>query len=113
VNGSAPDGVRKRPSQASDSDSITNPDESKPSVNIDPNQTSEPPLPSPKAFFPHFINYTDHFIRFLEEVSTKRWGSSNSGQDVVGSPDLEDRKAVLNTLLELYLTPTVTNPDGL
>lgn len=106
VNGTASNGVRKRPSQSSETESIVRPEESKPTENGDTELASTTSLPSPRAFFPHFINYADHFIHFLEEVTSRRWKGALSDTD--NSAVLEDKKAIWNTLLELYLTPSAS-----
>jgi hypothetical protein len=102
VNGVARNGIQKRPSQASETGSIAHVDESKGFETEDVHEHAESSLPSPRSFFPHFIDYADNFIHFLEEVATRRWGASASNQD---AQDLDDKAAIWNTLLELYLTP--------
>lgn len=75
--------------------------------------------PSPRLFFPHFIDHKDRFMQFLETVALKRWGQSlDSNLDVevendpFSDPQLEkrDQTSVWNTLLELYLPPPSVSP---
>lgn len=105
VNGTSSDKFNRRPAQASETESVTQPDESKVSDANESEVTCRPSLPSPKVFFPHFINYTDHFIHFLEEVISKHWSTPDQYS---AASDADDRKAVWNTLLELYLTPLLS-----
>lgn len=76
--------------------------------------------PSPRLYFPHFIDHKRQFILFLESVALKRWEQSldSSPQpptdvDPSADSDLEkrDQTAVWNTLLELYLSPP-DDPDA-
>jgi hypothetical protein len=86
---------------------------------------SKPPAPkqSPRIYFVHFIDHPEHFVRFLEAVAFSRWGQridlaagalelkkvvQPDTTDPIASADAEadkqDRAAVWNTLIELYLT---------
>ncbi|KAG8779740.1 hypothetical protein FRC20_003526, partial [Serendipita sp. 405] len=85
--------------------------------------------PSPRAYFVHFVDHPEYFIRFLEEVALSRWGqkvdlkTGTSEKKVADAPDAEqlpftdaeadkqDRSAVWNTLIELYLTLSNKPPD--
>ncbi|KZS98027.1 hypothetical protein SISNIDRAFT_472828 [Sistotremastrum niveocremeum HHB9708] len=71
------------------------------------NRTSVP-LPSPRVYFSHFVDHPDHFVNFLESVAGTRWGQTleSTGEQLLDqdTSELEDQKAVWNTLLELYLT---------
>jgi hypothetical protein len=71
--------------------------------------------PSPKQYFPHYIDHAEHFLVFLEAVAVNRWGQKVEGNQkpvVPSSPDVGqdvesdkvDQTAVWNTLLELYLS---------
>lgn len=69
--------------------------------------------PSPRLYFAHFVDHPQHFVRFLETVSRKRWGQTveNTSEPltVEADPDADaqaearDQAAVWNTLFELYL----------
>jgi hypothetical protein len=78
-----------------------------------------PPIkrPSPRLYFAHFVDHTEHFVRFLEAVAHRRWGQNIdavAGASVpTGHPDPVDedkseQTAVWNTLLELYLSLSVS-----
>jgi len=80
-------------------------------------QAAPPKLPSPRLFFAHFVDHTAHFIRFLEEVASRRWGQSLEGSSA-SAPILEastdeknEQAAVWNTLLELYLSTLSAHTD--
>jgi vacuolar protein sorting-associated protein 11 len=84
---------------------------------------SPPPanLPSPRLYFPHFVDHLWHFTVFLEIVARKRWGQSIDGPvpDFTPLPvadeqaEKNDQVAVWNTLLELYLTlPVPSSKDA-
>jgi len=82
--------------------------------------------PSPRAYFVHFVDHPEHFVRFLEAVALARWGQkievsppaggvrkAGAATTVVANSDMlpgdtemdkADRTAVWNTLIELYLT---------
>ncbi len=70
--------------------------------------------PSPRLYFAHFVDHTEHFVRFLETVARKRWGQAleNASEPlpVEGDPNADeqaekrDQVAVWNTLFELYLS---------
>ncbi len=81
--------------------------------------------PSSRPFFPHFIDHSPQFSRFLEAVAADRWGHAvdtaprrqNShlhsppleiaptlGEE---TPDQKDQRAIWNTLFELYLADAV------
>lgn len=78
--------------------------------------------PSPRVYFVHFVDHPEHFVQFLEAIAVARWGQKvdvksgasqmkNFPQASVNQvsstdPDVEkqDRAAVWNTLIELYLT---------
>ncbi|CAL1708669.1 unnamed protein product [Somion occarium] len=70
--------------------------------------------PSPRIYFPHFIDHKEKFMQFLESVALKRWGQrlDETGVPVVVESDpfvdaqaeKADQIAVWNTLLELYLS---------
>lgn len=70
--------------------------------------------PSPRLYFAHFVDHTDHFVRFLETVARKRWGhavgNTSSPYPVESDPSADeeaekrDQVAVWNTLFELYLS---------
>nr|XP_019013036.1 vacuolar membrane protein [Kwoniella pini CBS 10737]OCF51817.1 vacuolar membrane protein [Kwoniella pini CBS 10737] len=79
--------------------------------------------PSPRQYFPHFVDHRDLFITFLESVAMALWNQSltspratinaitpSKRRDVDSAPpeDAEgiDQRAVWNTLLELYLAST-------
>ncbi|KIM33614.1 hypothetical protein M408DRAFT_310067 [Serendipita vermifera MAFF 305830] len=83
----------------------------------------EPRKPSPRAYFVHFVDHPEHFVRFLEAVASARWGqkvdatSATAGKKGItvsaanadllpadAELDKADRMAVWNTLIELYLT---------
>ena len=78
-------------------------------------QSSIVKRPSPRLFFPHFIDHKDRFMQFLETIALKRWGQSlddpgaepTAEHDPFADPEAEkrDQVAVWNTLLELYLPP--------
>ncbi|OJT02264.1 Vacuolar protein sorting-associated protein 11 -like protein [Trametes pubescens] len=69
--------------------------------------------PSPRLYFAHFVDHPQHFVRFLETVSRKRWGQTveniSEPLAVEADPDADvqaearDQAAVWNTLFELYL----------
>lgn len=69
--------------------------------------------PSPRLYFAHFVDHPEHFVRFLETVSRKRWGQTveNTSEPlaVEADPDADmqaearDQATVWNTLFELYL----------
>ncbi|KAI0075983.1 hypothetical protein K474DRAFT_1663639 [Panus rudis PR-1116 ss-1] len=77
--------------------------------------------PSPRLYFAHFIDHKEKFVQFLETVALKRWGQTLTGTDVaitvepdpLSDPQAEkgDQVAVWNTLLELYLSYSVTSPS--
>ncbi|KII88329.1 hypothetical protein PLICRDRAFT_688881 [Plicaturopsis crispa FD-325 SS-3] len=82
-----------------------------------------PPVkrPSPRIYFPHFVDHMDHFVVFLETVAFRRWGQSVDDQAASLPPptleppvddvaDKQDQIAVWNTLLELYLTLPLSSP---
>lgn len=78
--------------------------------------------PSPRVYFVHFVDHPEHFVQFLEAIALARWGQkvdvksgtsqlknfSQGGADQapLADPDADkqDRAAVWNTLIELYLT---------
>jgi vacuolar protein sorting-associated protein 11 len=78
--------------------------------------------PSPRAYFVHFVDHPEHFVRFLEAIALARWGQKidAAGGKKAGTAaaaavnndmlpgdaemDKADRTAVWNTLIELYLT---------
>lgn len=70
--------------------------------------------PSPRLYFAHFVDHTEHFVRFLETVARKRWGQAleNIAEPlpVEADPNADeqaekrDQIAVWNTLFELYLS---------
>lgn len=90
-------------------------------------ETQLPPLPyevpSPKAFFTHFLRFPKSFKRFLETVALARWGqviedgfqpekigsTPTDGFGIISDEkeedqeDVKDQKAVWNALLEIYL----------
>ncbi|KAH7922180.1 hypothetical protein BV22DRAFT_1037818 [Leucogyrophana mollusca] len=74
-----------------------------------------PDRPSPRLYFPHFVDHMEYFVTFLETVARRRWGQSVTsssvevnavGGDNAADEDAEkrDQVAVWNTLVELYLT---------
>ncbi|CAG8604564.1 4777_t:CDS:10, partial [Ambispora gerdemannii] len=85
--------------------------------------------PSVRIFMSLFVDQPNYLIQFLEQVSEKRWGefgvsrrsvesfenkdddegshSSKEGQDNI---EAEEKKAVWNTLLELYLSEAYLPP---
>ncbi|GAA5840938.1 hypothetical protein JCM11251_007644 [Rhodosporidiobolus azoricus] len=87
-------------------------------------------LPSPRLFFPHFVDHPRQFVIFLESLAQRRFGKSvdsfpsastdaplpdlraldNEIADRLPGLDFEDTRttdevAVWNTLLELYVSP--------
>jgi vacuolar protein sorting-associated protein 11 len=83
--------------------------------------------PSPRAYFVHFVDHPEHFVRFLEAIAFARWGQKIDAATAGGAKragtaaaaaaavnsdmlpgdaemDKADRTAVWNTLIELYLT---------
>ncbi|GAA6024344.1 hypothetical protein JCM10207_003311 [Rhodosporidiobolus poonsookiae] len=100
----------------------------------EPSSASAPPadLPSPRSFFPHFLNHPRQFVVFLEAVLLRRFG-----KDVDALPDPQgaalpdprvlgeeeelggygadagerEEKVVWNTLLELYVSPAPSEGD--
>lgn len=79
--------------------------------------------PSPRAYFAHFVDHPDHFVRFLEAIAWSRWGQKVDVQQgaiedkktaglgtTAEEPFLDeelnkaDHMAIWNTLIELYLT---------
>ncbi|EIW51849.1 uncharacterized protein TRAVEDRAFT_24905 [Trametes versicolor FP-101664 SS1] len=76
--------------------------------------------PSPRLYFAHFVDHPEHFVRFLEIVSRKRWGQTveNTSEPlaVEADPDADmqaearDQATVWNTLFELYLTQNARLP---
>ena len=72
--------------------------------------------PSPSVYFAHFVDHTDHFVRFLETVARKRWGQTventadplpvdaDPNADADEAAERRDQVAVWNTLFELYLS---------
>lgn len=77
--------------------------------------------PSPRVYFVHFVDHPEHFVRFLEAIALARWGqkvdvkggtsvikgfSNGKEEQAQVDPDIDrqDRAAVWNTLIELYLT---------
>ena len=87
---------------------------------------SKPPStvkrPSPRLYFAHFVDHTDHFVRFLETVARKRWGQTvqitNEPLPVETDPQADeqaerrDQAAVWNTLFELYLAQPGASTDA-
>lgn len=78
--------------------------------------------PSPRIYFPHFIDHKEKFVHFLESVAVKRWGQrlEDNGVPVVVENDpfidpqteQSDQAAVWNTLLELYLSSAMTAEES-
>ncbi|KAJ1657403.1 Vacuolar protein sorting-associated protein 11 [Dispira simplex] len=67
-------------------------------------------LPNPRRFQNLFVDSPDYLVQFLERVREKRWPETTVPRDtgeespsLVDPNELEDRKAVWCTLLELYL----------
>ena len=70
--------------------------------------------PAPRLYFAHFVDHTDHFVRFLETVARKRWGqtvdNTSDPLPVEADPNADeqaekrDQIAIWNTLFELYLS---------
>ncbi|KAH9848923.1 hypothetical protein C2E23DRAFT_785321 [Lenzites betulinus] len=81
-------------------------------------RTSSVKRPSPRLYFAHFVDHPQHFVRFLETVSRKRWGqaveNTSDPLPVEADPNTDeqaeerDQAAVWNTLFELYLS----QPEG-
>ncbi|KAF7729543.1 hypothetical protein EC973_004217 [Apophysomyces ossiformis] len=95
--------------------------------------------PSPRIFMPAFVDRPDCLVTFLEKVFEKRWGlntksldrttndaastrsygtreENGNGNQTNGTPgwssqEQEERKAIWNTLLELYLMDEQPNPS--
>jgi hypothetical protein len=55
-------------------------------------------LPSPRVFFAHFIEHQKHFVKFLETLLDNRYSSTKLSDDA-----LQQKTAICNTLLEIYL----------
>ena len=72
--------------------------------------SAKPALPSPKLFFAHFISSEKEFIRFLEVVVERRWGSKSLSSDHALPEGAEDEQSIWNTLLELYLSQAAAVP---
>ncbi|BGP13056.1 Vacuolar protein sorting-associated protein 11 [Rhodosporidiobolus nylandii] len=90
-------------------------------------EAEEDALPSPRLFFPHFVDHPREFIAFLEGVAERRYGvaveelfsPAAAGEEgdlpephpFRGEDDFDEgdekreERAVWGTLLELYLTP--------
>jgi hypothetical protein len=86
--------------------------------------TAEPTYipPSPRQYFAQFADHRDLFIEFLESVALLLWGQKVDVKDIPQSPkappaytetstntdtpQMQDQRAVWNTLLELYLVNT-------
>lgn len=91
---------------------------------------AEPDLPSPRIFFPHFVDHPLQFIAFLEAIALRRYGqsvdslvipSNSTGsaaplpdpkpfedeepEEYFDDPKKRDEAVVWNTLLELYVSP--------
>lgn len=75
--------------------------------------------PSPRHFFPHFIDHHSLFVHFLEDVAYSLWGQKVDAaaqrtnvpiprreENDSTDPALSDQRSVWNTLLELYLDDT-------
>ncbi|GAA6040097.1 hypothetical protein JCM8097_002027 [Rhodosporidiobolus ruineniae] len=92
-------------------------------------------LPSPRIFFPHFVDHPAEFVEFLEAVVARRYGrpvssfARSSSSSTIGPAPLpevrvfgeeddldaaeglfedgkkRDEQVVFNTLLELYISP--------
>ena len=75
--------------------------------------------PSAQLYFAHFIDHPNLFIRFLESVASALWDQTIDVTSALRdepmparpieelanlTPELEDQRAVWNTLLELYLS---------
>ncbi|KAG0185380.1 hypothetical protein DFQ28_009464 [Apophysomyces sp. BC1034] len=95
--------------------------------------------PSPRIFMPAFVDRPDCLVVFLEKVFEKRWGlnpkttdrttsdtastrsygtredsvngAQSSGTHTWSPQEQEERKAIWNTLLELYLMDEQPNPS--
>lgn len=99
--------------------------------------TTEPPsspLPSPRAFFAHFVDHPHQFIVFLEQVLQRRFGKSVEAlvpptsltgteaplptvADLAEPSDVRqgatrDEQVLWNTLLELYISAAAATGDG-
>ncbi|KAJ1909252.1 Vacuolar protein sorting-associated protein 11 [Tieghemiomyces parasiticus] len=59
-----------------------------------------PRHPNPRRFQSLFVSHPQHLVRFLETVADRRWGDAASDP---AEGDAGDRRAVWQTLLELYL----------
>lgn len=91
-------------------------------------------LPSPRAFFVHFVDHPQSFVVFLEEVLRRRFGKTLASltppSSLVGNeaplPEpadptapsalrdgaTRDEQALWNTLLELYVTSAAADEDS-
>ncbi|GAA5856509.1 hypothetical protein JCM8547_008777 [Rhodosporidiobolus lusitaniae] len=104
-----------------------------------PSSTSAPPvpsLPSPRLFFPHYVDHPAQFIAFLEAIVARRYGLSVDSlppseglvradaplpepktpeeveaEEEERSGDKRDESVVWNTLLELYVSPSFSPPS--
>lgn len=77
-----------------------------------PSPAPQVPLPQLRQFFAFFADHPVQFVRFLETVARRRWGSSAAnGTDPDGAglgihtddDQVQEQESVWNTLLDLYL----------
>ncbi|PKY50426.1 hypothetical protein RhiirA4_530320, partial [Rhizophagus irregularis] len=67
--------------------------------------------PPVRTFMSLFVDQPNYLIQFLEKVSQKRWGAESSKSFFESDAEIEEKKAVWNTLLELYLSEAYLPPD--
>ncbi|TBU46903.1 hypothetical protein BD309DRAFT_953173 [Dichomitus squalens] len=77
--------------------------------------------PSPRLYSAHFVDHTNHFVRFLESVARKRWGQVAENTEPIPfevdpnadeETEKRDQVAVWNTLFELYLSQPGAHVDA-